>query len=89
MKRTKIGQHGPSPIKIGIKFEPRDLWIGWYWDKQPGIMISYMLYIYWCIIPMFPISFIIRGPRKIMIGDPAAVGVARKEREGSYWRKND
>lgn len=34
-------------MKVHILFEPRDLWIGVYWDRQRGI--------YLCIIPCFPI----------------------------------
>lgn len=37
-----------------IKFEPRDLWIGVYWNKP----IETQLNIYICIIPCVPICLI-------------------------------
>ena len=41
-------------IKVGIEFEPRDLWVGVYWDYQ-GIGTLKHLDIYVCIVPMLPI----------------------------------
>lgn len=49
-----------------IKFEPRDLWFGVFWDIKEEfnsineqfvfkILIVKYLYIYICIIPCFPI----------------------------------
>lgn len=55
-----------------IKFEPRDLWIGAYFeirtdhldtenieriDRSPYVIYPSTLYIYICIVPMFPICF--------------------------------
>ena len=37
-------------IQIKSKFEPRDLWVGIFWDKQ-----KLFLTVYVCIVPMFPI----------------------------------
>lgn len=48
-----------------IKFEPRDLWVGiyWNWDEAYGLDdddsgfygVIALLHIYICIIPCFPI----------------------------------
>ena len=40
---------------VSIKFEPRDIWIGVYWDRR-----SRWLFVYVCIIPMLPIVIKIR-----------------------------
>ncbi len=37
---------------VRVCWEPRDLWVGVYWDK-PGTR----LYIYVCVIPCVPIKF--------------------------------
>jgi len=37
-----------------IKFEPRDLWVGVYWNKWECMAGKY-IDIYICILPMFPI----------------------------------
>ena len=43
-----------------IKFEPRDLWIGVFWDiKFAGYPAHRLLYVYVCIVPMFPILFVV------------------------------
>lgn len=40
---------------VKIKFEPRDVWIGVFWDKKPkGSKIQYWD-IYICLVPLFPI----------------------------------
>jgi len=41
-------------IKIGVRFEPRDLWIGVYWNRFECAGGKY-LDVYICLIPMFPI----------------------------------
>ena len=38
-----------------IKFEPRDLWVGVYWNIDRHDLAYQSLNIYICIIPMFPI----------------------------------
>lgn len=38
---------------IGVKFEPRDLWIGVYWDYR-----ARSLWIYVCAVPMFPLFIV-------------------------------
>ena len=41
---------------IKLKFEPRDLWIGIYWDFQKWAREPQSdLRIYICFIPMFPL----------------------------------
>ena len=56
-------------IKIKIKFEPRDVWIGLYWniekwakyefvngrDEETMTGQHHLLRLYFCIIPLFPI----------------------------------
>ena len=50
-----------------IKFEPRDLWVGVYWDRAGRVTTLetdqqyYRIYV--CVIPCFPIEFEVR--RKI------------------------
>ena len=47
-----------------IKFEPRDLWVGIFWDRAGRITTldtdqqQYRVYI--CLVPMLPIIFTIR-----------------------------
>lgn len=39
-------------IEAGFKFEPRDLWIGIYWDCPRELYIKFDIYI--CVVPCFP-----------------------------------
>lgn len=45
------------PHKVRVYFEPRDLWVGVYWnyEKDKYLVPASKLDIYICIIPMFPI----------------------------------
>ena len=46
-------------LRVSFKFEPRDLWIGVYWD-QPDIhpVLGFAgINIYVCILPTLPIKF--------------------------------
>jgi hypothetical protein len=39
-----------------ISFEPRDIWIGVYWNRMTDDECS-VLHIYICLVPMVPIHF--------------------------------
>jgi len=41
--------------EIKLKFEPRDLWIGVYWDGGHEGRFHWLV-IYICVIPMLPIK---------------------------------
>jgi hypothetical protein len=48
-------------MKISIKFEPRDIWIGVYWDKESYFIPLPLekwtvVRVYICLIPLFPIK---------------------------------
>lgn len=44
--------------EITVKFEPRDLRIGVYWDRARSIESAYQkLDVYLCLLPMLPIRF--------------------------------
>jgi hypothetical protein len=40
-------------ISVKVIWDPRDLWIGAYWDRKKGVDPS--LFVYICIIPCLPI----------------------------------
>lgn len=50
-------------MKINLKFEPRDLWIGLYWDVKKDYSCCYSrqdkpenkIKLYFCLIPMLPL----------------------------------
>lgn len=44
-KGVRIG-----PVKVSISFEPRDLWIGLFWDHRHGVTQLFIT-----IIPCFPL----------------------------------
>lgn len=44
-------------MKAQILFEPRDLWIGVFWDRRPG-----ELRVYVCLIPTLPLLLTFGAP---------------------------
>ena len=43
-------------MEIKVKFEPRDIWVGVFWDLTRSIESSYRrLDVYVCVVPMIPI----------------------------------
>ena len=45
-------------VELRIKFEPRDLWIGAYWNLVRSIESDYRrLDIYLCLLPMLVLHF--------------------------------
>lgn len=51
----------PLTIKVRVVFEPRDLWIGAYWDCAPvywrreDLIFVDRYRVFICLVPMFPI----------------------------------
>lgn len=44
-------------VTVRIRFEPRDLWIGLFWDRSA---LTGNLCLYLCLIPCFPICVTVR-----------------------------
>lgn len=44
-------------MSIRFLFEPRDLWIGVFWDRRPD-----GFYLYVCPFPMLVARLIVKGP---------------------------
>lgn len=38
---------------MSIKFEPRDVWVGWFWDRRPDGIHHYV-----CPLPMIVIHWV-------------------------------
>lgn len=55
-------------VKVQLQFEPRDLWVGIFWQvrKPPDLPAPYrILHVYICVIPMLPlhITALLTGPK--------------------------
>jgi len=44
---------------IGCAFEPRDLWLGLYWDLVVTGDSSFALHLYFCLVPLLPIHVVL------------------------------
>lgn len=40
-------------MRVRVKFEPRDVWVGWFWQRQPNGDLK----VYFCPVPMLPFIF--------------------------------
>jgi hypothetical protein len=38
---------------MSIKFEPRDVWVGWFWDRREDGLHHYV-----CLVPMVVIHWV-------------------------------
>lgn len=57
-------------MRIQLKFEPRDLWIGAYWNLTKSIESLYRrLDIYICIVPTLPIHLCFEWGWRIKMPD--------------------
>lgn len=56
IRRTQsLGGGKPMP-EVKLKFEPRDIWVGIYWNLSRSIESAYRkLDVYICVVPMLPI----------------------------------
>lgn len=43
---------------LALKFDPRDVWVGVYWNPNPG-----RLDVYVCLLPLLPIHLCLWGLR--------------------------
>ena len=55
-------------LEIKLLFEPRDLWVGLYWNKEeaPGGK-PWVLTLYFCLIPMLPLRVKMTSIKKIKL----------------------
>lgn len=53
-----LGSRRQMRVSLGIQFEPRDLWVGAYWEWHDlGAIQSFTVYI--CVLPMLPLRLYI------------------------------
>lgn len=55
MKRT-LYYREVDPLTVALLFEPRDLWLGVFWDLKSG-KGGYTTCIYLCLLPCLPLRF--------------------------------
>jgi hypothetical protein len=52
-------------VKLKLLFEPRDLWLGVYWNRKVLLGAELPprvdLHVYICLVPMFPIHIVFKG----------------------------
>ena len=46
-------------MKARLLFEPRDIWIGVFWDRRPG-----GLHVYICVVPCAPLLLVFPPPQE-------------------------
>lgn len=39
-----------GPVALSISFEPRDIWIGVFWDRRSGVTQVFV-----CLVPCLPV----------------------------------
>lgn len=47
-------------VKLSVTFEPRDLWVGVFWQRKDHIDLTYSYQIYICFVPCLPIVLTIK-----------------------------
>lgn len=58
---------------VAVKFEPRDLWIGVYWDLAESLMGNVIaLDVYVCVVPCVPVVLTWGVPKASRAGDWSA-----------------
>jgi hypothetical protein len=56
--RAEPGDIRDLALGVHLLFEPRDLWVGVFWDRRNGDTFVYV-----CVIPCLPIRFRIQVER--------------------------
>ena len=48
-----LGPLQPGGRVVNVKFEPRDVWIGWFWDRRADGTHHYV-----CVVPMIVMHWV-------------------------------